>query len=344
MPNQVVLDQFGEFCLLKKQVGGPDVHMKAAGRGTQDAGYDRAWRLAVYNNFCSTPTAAVVWANWDLEMVVEQTGTTDLQNWIKENWAGLPIRQNRRPARSVPKLTRSLETLAEWMILDFFKLSSMSYEEAWSSLDVVYTWGRYVKIKFLETMRAYMGQSHLEAPSIMASGGWSPRKALGIIYPEYASVIANKKRNDKGTLAFVYSIADEVRAYVSENWISVSNYELEALLCNYRQTLSTRKAFYVGRTIDSELEYDEKIRTYWGNHPYLGTFNFFSTREQTFPIKTLGEYQGWTGVRKDLSNVLSEDGYIWTDLLYDYTATKTMGTFKNPVTWEVGSGVTSMDN
>jgi len=332
MPDQRVLDQFGEFCLLKKCVNGPDVHMKLAGVGTEDAGDERPWRLAVYNNFCSVPSAAVIWARWSHEQISRQQPDYVLETWISKNWAGIPIRQNRRPARSVVKLTKSLESLAWWMKTDYQNLGEMSYEETWKSLDSVYTWGRYVKIKFLETARRYLGFTHLVAPNIEAAGGWSPRKALGIIYPEYASVIANKDRNDRRTLAHVYSVADEVRAYVSENWVEVSNYELEALLCNYKQTLSTRKAFYVGRTIDSELEYDKKIRAYWGDDPYRGTFDFFDARWRTFPLVCLGERMGWDGVRKDLSNVLSQYDYIWADTIYSYQDSK--NDLEHPVRWK----------
>jgi len=329
MPDEARLNEFGTFCLLKKGVNGPDVHMKAAGAGTEGA-ENREWKLAVYNNFCSTPSAAVVWAEW-LTPEDIMADATSLQDWIACNWKGIPIRQNRRPARSVPKLTQSLVTLADWMMTDYHKLGEMDYEEAWKSLDDVYTWGRYVKIKFLETARRYLGHDHLVAPNIRAAGGWSPRRALALLYPEYGTRIANKDRNDKATLSFVYGVANDVRNFVSESFCPVSNYEFEALLCNYRQTLSERKAFYVGRTIDSELEYDTKVRSYWGEDPYRGQFDFFETRKAAFPERCLGEIQGWDGVRKDLSPLLRENGYVWSDVLYDYQASK--DNLAHPVRW-----------
>ena len=323
MPDSYRLEQFGLFCQRKKAVNGPDVHMKAAGFGTEDAGDELPWRLAVYNNFCSTPSAAVVWANWTWDDVWGD-GDNELENWIRQNWKGIPIRQNRRPARSVPKLTRSLKTLADWMCDDFGDLPNISYEEAWKSLDSVYTWGRYVKIKYLETCRLFLGPeyAHLIAPNIHGAGGWSPRRALGILYPEYAMIVANKARNDKQTLAFTHSLADDVRAYVTDNWIEVSTYELEALLCNYRQTLSTGKTFYVGRTIDSELEYQQKIESYWGEDPYRGTFDFYDARRKAFPKETLGEENGWDGVRADLSPLLRENNIVWSDTVFCYNASK----------------------
>lgn len=327
--DQRVIDEFGLFCLRKKGVCGPDVHMKTAGAGTafvQDP-LQRAWYLAVYNNFCSSPSGAVIYGNFQRPEDLLSADDNGLNTWIRQNWKGIPIRQNRRPARSVDKLARSLVTLAYWMIDTddgFHTIPSMTYEEVWKSLDAVYTWGRYVKIKFLETCRLFLGPeyAHLVAPDIHGNGGWSPRKALGFIYPEYATILNSKNRNDKQTLALINSLAEEVQAYVTEKWVPVSLYELEALLCNYKQTLSTRKAFYVGRTIDSELEYDRKIREFWGRDPYRGQFDFFETRKVVFPHETLGELQGWDGVRLDLSPLLLNYGIVWSDVVYDYLASR----------------------
>ena len=328
MPDLARLKEFAEFCRLKVGVNGPDVHMKAAVIGTEDAGDERAWRLAVYNCFCSTPPAAAVWARWPLEEA-QIVNVDRMERWCRTNWAGVPIRKNRRPMRSVPKLAHALMSTANWMYSDFWRLQEMSYEEAWDSLDAVWSWGRYVKIKFLETMRScYPQLEHLEAPNIRSAGGWSPRAALAVMYPEYAEEVTSKsgntklivggKRNHVETLAVVHAIADEVRAYVGSTGTPVSNYQLEALLCNYRQSLSG--TFYPGRTIDSELEYHAKAVEHFGSDPYLGTFDFFGTRHAAFPPQCLGELNGWSGVRKDLWTVLRDYGYTWSDVKYNYWA------------------------
>ncbi len=322
-----MLDLFAEFCKLKIGVNGPDIHMKTAVAGTAEIeGDERVWRLMVYNNFCSTPPAAAIWARWPQELVL--TDTEGLEFWIGKNWKGIPIRQNRRPVRSVPKLTRSLLSAAEWLESDYPSLKEMSYQEAWDSLDKVWSWGRYVKIKFLETARSALGYEQLESPTIQSSGGWSPRKALALLFPHGAETLTSKS-SSKDVLAYVHSIADEARRYViSKNEAPLSNYQLEALLCNFRQTLSTRKTFYVGRTIDSELEYDRTVSEFFGGDPYLGTFDFFGARRLAFPLECLGEVQGWDGVRPVLSDVLRLHGYVWSDTVYDYNATTD---FANPV-------------
>lgn len=331
MPDEFRINQLGRFCREKVRVGGPDIHMRAAIIGTEGADPSvRPWRLAVYNTFCSTPPAAVVW-RWEPEAI--ELLTEEFADWIKENWPGLPIRQNRRPMRSIPKLTRTIVSLSDWVWKGGIeRLPEQTYEEAWTSLDDVYTWGRYVKIKFLETMRRTQpGCGHLEAPNIRASGGWSPRAALAVCYPEHAHILADKSRNDRKTINFVHAVAEDARQFVVDNYVDVSNYQVEALLCNYRQTLSERKAFYVGRTIDSELAYDRKVRAHFGPEAYADTFDFFKTRTQAFPPACLGEKNGWDDVRLDISPLLREYDIVWTDLEYDYQASKE--DLSHPVRW-----------
>lgn len=313
---------FIEFCERKLGVNGPDVHMKTAGVGTADVTdlEERLWRLGVYNSFCSTPPAAAVWARWSRDRVLKE-GQAALAAWLRKHWAGIPVRKNRRPARSPDKLARCLHSLATYLAAQgsgqFF--GEATYEEAWDSLDAVYTWGRYVKIKFLETLRRYMGFEQLDAPDIRAAGGWSPRRALAYMEPEKADILLGKS-SSRETLQLVHAIAADVCTEVyAVLRRQVSFYELEALLCNYRQTCSG--TFYAGRTIDSELEYHAKVECYFGADPYLGTFDFFGTRRRVFPPECLGELSGWSGVRKDLWSVFREHQVIWSDVVYDYRAT-----------------------
>lgn len=325
---------FQRFCALKVGVNGPDIHMKTAVAGTAavEDENERVWRLMVYNNFCSTPPAAAIWARWSQEQVLNSKEADHLESWVRAHWKGIPIRQNRRPVRSVPKLTRSLVSAAEWLASDYPSLGSMSYPEAWDSLDKVWSWGRYVKIKFLETARSALGFEQLESPTIQSSGGWSPRKALALMWPGHAEVLTSKS-SSKSVLAQVHAIADVTRDFVGSGSeaIRLSNYQLEALLCNFRQTLSTRKTFYVGRTIDSELEYDRTVTNHFGEDPYLGTFDFYGARKIAFPVECLGEAMGWDGVRPVLSDVLRLHGYVWSDTVYDFKGTTD---FANPRRWD----------
>ena len=309
------LVEFAEFCRLKMAVNGPDVHMKCAGAATAGLPDDeRRWRLAIYNCFSSVATAAVIWSRWPRARIFE-TSDVDLAAWLRAHWKGIPIRNTRRPVRAPHKLARCLKSVAAYDV----DVAALDYEAAWKSLDTVYSWGRYVRIKYLETLRRFGGSAyaHLAAPDIRARDAWSPRRALAWLYPTYAATL-DVKTNDRAALNVVSALVGETRAAVMELvGCDVSHYELEALLCNYRQSLTGK--LYVGRTIDSELEYHRKVAAFW-DEPYTDT-DIFAARRATFPVETLGEVQGWDGPRPPLFFLLTEHGYIWSDLVYDYRAT-----------------------
>ena len=50
---------------------------------------ERIWRAGVYVSVYNTPAAEAIWLHWPYDRVASEPG--DLQGWIKENWAGLPL-------------------------------------------------------------------------------------------------------------------------------------------------------------------------------------------------------------------------------------------------------------
>lgn len=328
MPDARVAQLFGEFCRLKTQVNGPDVHMRTALAALQDmqlSPREALWWLGAYTTFCSVPPGVSVWARWrDPAQVL--SGSERFYSWIDEHWAGLPIRTQRRPVRSRRKLVTCISGMAEWCEFDGPRLGEMNYEEAWSSVDQsVKYYGRYAIIKLLEAFRR-AGYSQLEAPNIRPAGAWSPRKMLAYLYPERAEALRSKS-DSRQTLAEVNAVArDALGLLESELGRSSSFYELEVLLCNARQSIYSG-TLYVGRTIDSELDYWRKSSEHFGD-PTLGAFDFFDVRRRTFPVECLGEVQGWPGVRKELKTYR---GYVWSDLLFDWHKTLASGNFEHPV-------------
>jgi len=329
-PDEAVANRaaFVDFCRLKLDVRGPDVHMKTAGEGLKlpEGSLDQLWWFGVYTNFCSTPPAGAVFAHWPLDRVLVE-GEVALAEWISENWKGLPVRKNRRPVRAPYKLARGLYSYATWVDRAHDELPSMSYAEAWDSVDKGVTYfGRYAIIKLLEVFRLHAGLEQLVSVDIHADSGWSPRKALALMYPEYGRVLV-QGGNTKAALAEVNAVADKALDLASDTLnYDMSYYELEALLCNYRQGLSG--TMYVGRTIDSELEYHVKVENHFGADPYRGGFDFFGSRAAVFPHECLGELNGWAGPREQVFDTFTRYGYWWSDRLYDYNATED---FANPV-------------
>ena len=315
---------FAEFSQLKLNVGGPDVHMHEAHQLLEHSSWLReraGWWLCAYMTFCSVPPALLIIANWPDPG--EVASSDELLDWVHEHWAGLPIRTQRRPVRSKPKLVKCLQDFAAWDLEYVPRLGEMSYEEAWSSVaDNVKYCGRYVIIKTLEVFRRLTGFEHLVPPDIRPSGAWSPRRALGMLVPETASTVGDKHDNSRSTIALTNLVAEAVRDKLAEELgREVSYYLLEVLLCNWRQT--QHGTLYVGRTIDSELAYYHKVAKYMaslgGDMPLERAF--FQARREAFPAECLGELQGWDDVRVPLKHVFAQQGYFWSDLLFDWNKT-----------------------
>jgi hypothetical protein len=73
--------------------------------------------------------------------------------------------------------------------------------------------------------------------------------------------------------------------------------QFESLLCNF---LSLHKStYYVGRDIDRQMAMMEGLGLEW-----------WSARSKYFPKSTLGEVNGWSGIRKELMGTF-EPGRIW---------------------------------
>lgn len=325
-PSPDPLASFLEFSTLKTQVNGPDVHMRTALAGLnftakQLSFEEAAWWVCIYTTFCSVPPALAVWAKFP------EPGLAlgdEARRWVERAFVGggLPVRTQRRPVRSGPKLATCLQTVATWCGENVGRLRELSYEEAWASVDGgVRYYGRYVIIKLLEALRR-LNAPQLEAPDIRPRGGWSPRRALGYIYPDAWESLTSKS-DTRDACASVNAHASDLLPRLEAGLGRASSfYELEVLLCNWRQATYSG-TLYVGRTIDSELEYQRKCERYWGSAQRA--FDVFEIRQATFPRVCLGELNGWNGVRKELKTYR---GYYWSDVLYDWAATTDLD---NPV-------------
>jgi hypothetical protein len=176
------------------------------------------------------------------------------------------------------------------------------FETIWGSLRHAWSYGRYIKIK---TMRLLYLTELIEAdfPDIRPKAGWGPRRTLGFFFPE----LADEESDDSwAAIERANSAADIARSYMADGksgW-----FDVEVALCNYRQSL---KKGYPSMNHDYELTHFQNV----GNVD----FPFFELRKRLFPPECLGELQGWTRTRDELSSVA--DKYIWCDLDYDYQAT-----------------------
>ena len=178
--------------------------------------------------------------------------------------------------------------------------------------------GRYIAIRWLEAVRLLLEMPGLAMPDLRPEGGSHPRKALALIYPGEAEALLGG--DTPAELAVAHRAAARCREELAARYgVRTNCYELQSLLCEYKQSALARKQF-PGKSIDTEVDYFDRIYRHWGPGAAEES-EFWSVRERCFPRWALGEYGGWRGVRKALGGVLVDHGFTWSDAVYSWRDT-----------------------
>jgi hypothetical protein len=317
--------QLAEFCRWETAVGGPDPHMALVGKLSEHESLaERIWRGGCYIGVYNVPVAQALWTAWPWDAVRGfRVSEEDLTRWLAERWDGIVTRRERRAVRRPEQLARFLCQYAVWAELvparRWFDGSGPAdarerYEAAWVDCQTVYALGRYVALKILEYLRRYCDAPIL-LPDLRAAGGWSPRAALALLFPDRAESLTGGDSEHDVSVAN----ATAAEAGLRLRWdfdIDLDTYRLQVLLCDYKQSWAGRRQ-YPGRSHDSEFVYYDRVAEFWNLDRSM-----FDARALLFPAVALGELAGWDAVRDDLGHVLVDHGYTWSDLRFDYLASR----------------------
>lgn len=314
---------FAEYLRLSLTVGDPDSHVRLAGRLAKDIQNvnERAWFICLFACFYNVPSAVIIYAFWSLELVLKRPG--EFSKWIEANWKGFIVTTERRTVRTPKKMLESLMSAAFWATQKFDN-PDRDYEIWWLEIqEAIRHFGRYISIKFLETL--YLGGViNTRLPDIRPIDGWSPRKTLAWLYPEYASFCL--KGNEPLQIRGVNEVVNLVQKELKDNHgIEADMFDLEVILCTYRTLHESVTGAYPGHSQDKTLAQYHYHKAYW-DEEYLT--RILETRKEMFSPYVLGELQDWEGSRKELNRCHKEFSYMWVDTLYDYKATEDL---KNPV-------------
>jgi hypothetical protein len=309
---------FAEFVTYEKAVGGPDPHMAVVVHLARNESFmERAWRGGAYVGAYNVPGAEMIWRAWPWPTIAA-VDRQEVVDWCQGQWP-IPTRRERRSVRTPEQMGRFLWEYGQWVAAIEKKpwayagaSGKVRYEAAWDDADQVYTLGRYVKLKLLEYFKRSLDMP-LELPDMRPKDGWSPREGLALLYPTYAEALMGDDRAEN--LALVNQLADIVPGRLEMLGAPMlDRYETQVLLCDFKQAWNGRQ--FPGRSLDSELEY-------WTAAGSPEDTELWSARSALFPPEALGEVEGrWDGVRKDLTKVLREHEYTWSDLKFDYLASK----------------------
>jgi hypothetical protein len=316
---------FVDFARLDKAAGGPDSHMKTVVHLSHDVSVEeKVWRAGLYaGTVYNVPTAEVLWQHWPWHRVRHIDGLAGLEAWIKTNWDGFGFRRERRAVRSPAKMAENIRSLRD-AVTDIVRAleRGADYGGVWDACSRVKYVGRYALLKMTETLRQ-MRLTDAIIPDLRPEGGWSPREGLSLLWTDSASV-ALLTADGPDTAERLHRInhlaASTQHRIAAEYGVELDNYEFQVFCCDYKQAWAGRQ--YPGRSLDSELEYAAKVCS----HPWAGDFalGMWEARAALFPAWSLGERQGWSGVRPELGECWRRHGYLWDGSSYDYVTTRSL--------------------
>ena len=313
---------FWDFVRLDRLTGGPDTHLDMIAHMSKDMNWvDGIWLAGCYVSVYNVPSGYRLWEAYPWSRVLADRA--GVGRFVADNWEGLSFRRERRAVRSIPKLTKHLNSYANWvlhtapMFFDNYDKNTnpeRRYVQLWESLDrSVWGLGRYALMKLLET---FTRQEYipLSLPDIRPIGGDSPREQLAELY----NTPRLKKGNTDRDIADVADRAGHLRWVGKKQGIDITMFQTEVYLCEFKQ--ATKYNQYPGRALDSEFGHYEKTAAYFGEWP-----DFFRIRSEMFPEWALGEKNGWMERRTELGECIPDHNYVWSDSIYDYHKTAEAG-------------------
>jgi len=314
---------FSEFCRYEKAVGGPSAHLcMVAGMSRELPLPEKVWRVGCYGAFYNTGAAMALWRNVSRADVID--APQDGKRWIDDHWEGLPFHRHRRAIRTPDKLLKYLRSYAlasrDWPDRDWWVGASTPahYSAGWSEVLGVYGVGRYIAIRMMELFARFGAGTALH--DIRARDADSPRRTLSLLWPQHTRVLSTD--NSLAGALTSESIANTTLRRVRDDWgVELNHYELQVMTCEYHQSIDNRKQF-PGRSIDGEARSLRAAETYWGKDI---TAPGWAVRPLLFAPESLGEVHGWDK-RDELMAVAADYGYTWSDLVYDYKATRNLAT------------------
>lgn len=323
---------FAEFCKWEKASGGPDSQLPTVAAMSSGLNtYERVWRLMCYMAVYNVPYGEVLWTHWPFARALKEP----MRPWLDESFAAgkITTRIERRSCRRADWMDEYFAGARQFVLEDwdalFYKCSQaqdkrFAYEIAWSRINMLPRVGRYAALKLIEYMRRFLGLQ-VVTPDIRPKDAWSPRHTLGYIFPDRG---LGNRDNTRPALDMAHqSCIDAISMLHNEFDVEVDMFELQVLLCEYRESVDSKKQ-YPGRSLDSELKYAHKAQTEWAYKS-----DIWDARHASFPKQHLGEIMGWEGTRKEVGECLATHHYTWTDLVYDYAGTKDL---RRPIKWGNG--------
>jgi hypothetical protein len=280
---------FEEFCRQEIATGGPDPQlaiMTYFAKQMEDP-VERVWLAGCYCSHHCVPSAHAVFEAFRPRETLRNPDL--LYAFLQDHWTALPVRPEMKSHRMIQKRFDCLTDFLRYAV-DGKYVGATDYEYMWATtIENVAYYGRYMAIKYLELLRRIVAPD-LIMPDMRVKNGWSPRIALGMLYPE-VPILAERQNIGKEALDAVTYHADQTIIRLEHQGIHTNFFSIQVLLCEYKEAM--QGGYYPGASHDEELDYMRISRRDFDVDPII------VVRAQIFPHEVLGEIGGWNGVRKD---------------------------------------------
>lgn len=295
-------ERYVEFSRLELLTSGPGPHRKVAERLARESP-DPAWAIGLYGMAYTTAGMEV------LLRYFPDRGVFIGPDEVSVVAPLVPHRDERVVNGWGPKrLYEMLKRYQGWLLTGGLEQAQQadSFDEAFKLVGgQLQHFGRFFGIKLYEALERTVGLPHFD--DIRPHNGHWARKSLQLVWPHHDPYDNSKRGRDEA-----HGLANTLRFLAEDNGVHLEWFEVESMLCNYRQGCNGKK--YPGGDVDGDLGFINQGRA---KNPDL-EFRSLQHREQVVPGWARGEVQGWTGIRSLLYPVMRDHDYLWSDSHYDW--------------------------
>lgn len=292
LPNWKVWDTWAEFVKTETGVYGPDCQLKLlVGLGEDYPPVERMWLNGCYAAHHCVPSAYALWCEFPHPgiLATNREEQNRLYDWLEDHWDALPVRPEMRSHRMVEKRHACIVDFAKYAISETWREGD--YETLWHhSIKSVRYYNRYMAIKYLELKRMVV-RPDLILKDMRAKHGWSPRIGLALLFPKEGVIIGDREDNSQYAIDLTEEMAIECLEVLRDEYgITISHFQLQVLLCNFREMLVG--GFYPRAGHDEEMDYIKVAEKKFDMTP------IWDKRAEMFPHELLGEKNDWFGIQK----------------------------------------------
>lgn len=238
-----------------------------------------------------------------------QTAFTPDPQRITGEAALLPTGTERRSLRGGTNLTRHVDSLlreatkhgslTRWLTHRFNGDSRGNWDALRATLGTVWGNGRWATFKTAEVLGTVNGFD-VTATDMGNDGSTGPKAGLEMLYGPTPG-------NSREAVALLDEQGLRAQRALARRNVVMPLEQVETVLCDFHTLAGGR--YYVGHDLDAMLE---AVNQPWVSERVRR--QILEAREASFDRRFLGEFNGWTGVRKDLRRLYRDQGQLewWT--------------------------------